>query len=52
MVASSSVPSFKALAGQSALEYDAESILRLLNRAFPKGKLKPGENLKTIVVDE
>ena len=52
VVPSSSVPSFKALAGQSALEYDAESILRLLNRAFPKGKLKPGENLKTIVVDE
>ena len=52
IVPSASVTSFKSLASESALEYDAENILRLLNRAFPKGHPKPGESLKTVVLDE
>ncbi|MDH3217909.1 MAG: M48 family metalloprotease [Gammaproteobacteria bacterium] len=44
-------PSFAALAGQSAIEYDAESILRLLNRAYPDGDIKAIDRLKVVNVD-
>ena len=44
--------SFKTLAEQSAIEYDAESIIRLLNRAYPKGDITKIEKLKTVVFDD
>lgn len=44
--------SFAALARKSALNYDAESILRLLNRAFPKGEIAARQRIKVISVDE
>jgi predicted Zn-dependent protease len=44
--------SFNSLARKSAISYDAENILRLLNRAFPSGEPKPGELLKVVTVDE
>ncbi len=43
---------FKSLAKKSALNYDAENILRLLNRAFPSGQISAGESLKVVTVDE
>ena len=47
-----SSPSFNNLAQQSALEYEAENTLRLLNRAFPKGDIKTFDRLKTITLDD
>lgn len=44
--------SFAALAKKSAINYDAESVLRLLNRAFPKGDITVGKPLKIITTDE
>ncbi len=44
--------SFIALAQQSPINYDAESILRLLNRAFPTGKITPEQSLKIIGLDD
>lgn len=41
--------SFSSLARKSAINYDAESILRLLNRAFPSGELKTGKISKSEV---
>lgn len=52
LVPAGSVSSFAGLAEQSALEYDAENRLRLLNRAFPAGEIEPGTRLKTIAVYE
>ncbi len=44
--------SFSVLARQSPVTYDAESILRLLNRAFPKGKITPNQPLKIVDLDD
>ncbi|NNE62872.1 MAG: M48 family metalloprotease, partial [Gammaproteobacteria bacterium] len=44
--------SFSSLAKQSAINYDAENILRLLNRAFPSGQIYTGESLKIVTVDD
>jgi len=44
--------SFAKLSKISAITYDAESVLRLLNRAFPKGRITPGQSLKIIAVDD
>ena len=41
LVPAASVSSFAGLAEKSALEYDAENRLRLLNRAFPAGEIEP-----------
>ena len=46
------VQSFSALAKKSALEYEAENTLRLLNRAFPKGNIASFDRLKTITLDD
>ena len=43
---------FTQLSKHSPITYDAENILRLLNRAFPKGDIKPGQSLKIIAVDD
>ena len=42
---------FESLAEQSAIDYEAVNILRLLNRAFPDGNITELDNLKTIVFD-
>ncbi len=44
--------SFSALAQQSPISYDAESTLRLLNRAFPTGNITPKQSLKIIGLDD
>ncbi len=44
--------SYTALAKKSPLSYDAENLLRLLNRAFPKGEIIAGQPIKVISVDE
>jgi predicted Zn-dependent protease len=44
--------SFNSLAQQSAISFDASSILRLLNRAFPSGKITELDKLKTVTFDE
>ena len=44
--------SFASLAKQSALEYDADNMLRLLNRAYPKGDIKSLDRLKIVTVDD
>jgi len=44
--------SFDSLASKSAIEFDATSILRLLNRAFPDGDIVDLEKLKTVNFDE
>ena len=44
--------SFAKLSAKSAIAYDAQSVLRLLNRAFPKGGISPGQTLKIITVDD
>ena len=46
------VQSFSVLAQESALEYEAENTLRLLNRAFPKGNIAGYDKLKTITLDD
>jgi predicted Zn-dependent protease len=43
--------SFASLARESAIAYDAESIIRLLNRAFPDGEIGALEQVKTVTVD-
>ncbi len=43
---------FDSLARQSAIEYDAENILRLLNRAFPNGDINTIGKLKTVTLDD
>jgi predicted Zn-dependent protease len=44
--------SFGTLARDSALEYDAANILRLLNRSFPSGKISNLTTLKTVTLDD
>ncbi len=44
--------SFESLAAQSAIGYEAESVLRLLNRAYPAGDISKINNLKTVVLDD
>ena len=46
------IKSFEILAEQSAIEYEAVNILRLLNRAFPDGDISKIENLKTVTFDD
>ena len=43
---------FDSLARHSAIEYDAENILRLLNRAFPNGDINTIGKLKTVTRDD
>ena len=43
---------FGALAKKTALNYDAENILRLLNRAFPRGEVRVGQAVKIVTIDE
>jgi predicted Zn-dependent protease len=44
--------SFKTLAAESAIEYDAINILRLLNRSFPSGNIKKLDTVKTVILDD
>ena len=44
--------SFDALAADSALDYDAENILRLLNRSFPAGRISQLDRVKTVTLDD
>ncbi len=44
--------SFASLSRQSAIDHDAESILRLLNRAFPHGDIKSIKKLKIVTLDD
>jgi predicted Zn-dependent protease len=44
--------SFETLAQQSALDYEAVNIIRLLNRAFPKGNIAKIDELKTVTLDD
>jgi predicted Zn-dependent protease len=44
--------SFKALAQQSALEYEAVNILRLLNRSFPEGDINSLGQIKTVSLED
>ncbi len=44
--------SFRSLAKNSAIEYEAESMLRLLNRAFPKGDISTIRQIKTVIFDD
>ena len=44
--------SFDSLALKSAIEYDAASILRLLNRAFPDGNITDLDKLKIVNFDD
>lgn len=44
--------SFESLARSSAIEYDAENLLRVLNRAFPSGDISRIDRLKTVVADD
>ncbi len=44
--------SFASLAKKSAISYDAESVLRLLNRSFPSGSISANQVLKVITVNE
>lgn len=46
------IHSFEILAEQSAIEYDAVNILRLLNRAYPDGDISKIEKLKTVTFDD
>ena len=52
LIKASADDSFARLSAKSAIAYDAESVLRLLNRAFPKGNISPGQTLKIITVDD
>jgi predicted Zn-dependent protease len=47
-----SAQSFKSLAQQSALEYEAINILRLLNRSFPKGDINSLTQIKTVSLED
>jgi predicted Zn-dependent protease len=51
-IVSRKVRSFEILAEQSAIEYEAVNILRLLNRAFPDGDISKIEKLKTVTYDD
>ena len=51
-IVSSKFQSFETLAEQSALEYEAVNILRLLNRAYPDGDINQIKNLKTVTYDD
>jgi predicted Zn-dependent protease len=51
-IVSRKVRSFEVLAEQSAIEYEAVNILRLLNRAFPDGDISKIEKLKTVTYDD
>jgi predicted Zn-dependent protease len=51
-IVSRKVQSFEILAEQSAIEYQAENILRLLNRAFPDGDISKIKKLKTVTFDD
>ena len=44
--------SFDSIARQSALEYDAENRLRLLNRAFPRGDIDSITRLKIVTTND
>ena len=44
--------SFETLAEQSAIEYEAVNILRLLNRAYPSGDITKINNLKTVTFND
>jgi predicted Zn-dependent protease len=44
--------SFGTLARDSALEYDAVNLLRLLNRSFPSGEIGALKTLKTVTLDD
>jgi len=44
--------SFESLARQSAIEYDQENMLRLLNRAFPRGDIRNLDKLKIVTFDD
>ena len=50
-IVSRKVQSFEILAEQSAIEYEAVDILRLLNRAFPDGDISKIKKLKTVTFD-
>ena len=43
--------SFASLARESAIAFDAESIIRLLNRAFPDGDIGALERVKTVTTE-
>jgi len=51
-IVSSKFQSFETLAEQSAIEYEAVNILRLLNRAYPNGDISKIKNLKTVTYDD
>jgi predicted Zn-dependent protease len=51
-IISSKFQSFETLAEQSAIEYQAVDILRLLNRAYPSGDIAKIKKLKTVTFDE
>jgi predicted Zn-dependent protease len=46
------IQSFEILAEQSAIEYEAVNILRLLNRAYPDGDISKIKKLKTVTFDD
>jgi len=52
LIKAKSGDTFSKLSAKSTIAYDGESILRLLNRAFPKGNIAPGQTLKIIAADE
>jgi len=51
-IVSSKFHSFETLAEQSAIEYEAVDILRLLNRAYPTGDIAKIKKLKTVAFDD
>jgi predicted Zn-dependent protease len=51
-IVSRNIDSFETLAEQSAIEYEAVDILRLLNRAYPDGNIDEIKNLKTVTFDD
>jgi predicted Zn-dependent protease len=50
VITATSTDSFASIAKQSAIDDDAEDILRLLNGAFPDGNITTRQNLKTITI--
>jgi predicted Zn-dependent protease len=51
-IVSRNIDSFENLAEQSAIEYEAVDILRLLNRAYPDGDIDKIKNIKTVTFDD
>jgi predicted Zn-dependent protease len=51
-IISSKFQNFDTLAEQSAIEYEAVDILRLLNRAYPDGDIANIKKLKTVTFDD